>query len=324
MSKSNCFCKSENGYSYSTENSSWNENDRMGLFVFTLLLTIIILSCYVLYKWNTFVGNTFSIFITIIFILGCIIIYLIYSRPILLLYIPSSILSYFIKTPPFLNRKQYFPNHDLFEQKKQFESIRNEVDTMLQRTNGGNTLTLTKDSYSGENAYIGSDIKEVDGKKRAWRLLNIKVGNLYTKDALEHFPTLVGILRKVPEVTSCVVSVLEPGIRIPIHVGYYKGIMRYMIPTHIPKDRKNVFLCVNGIKYSWTEGEGVLWDDTFVHKVYNNTDEVRVLIYMDVIRPLDNESISWLNGINKWFINKATGSSIVQEEIKRTERQIPI
>ena len=100
--------------------------------------------------------------------------------------------------------------------------------------------------------------------------------------------------------------------------------MRFMIPTHIPKDRKNVFLCVNGIKYSWKEGEGVLWDDTFVHKVYNNTDEVRVLIYMDVIRPLDNESISWLNGINKWFINKATGSSIVQEEIKRTERQIPI
>jgi aspartyl/asparaginyl beta-hydroxylase (cupin superfamily) len=80
------------------------------------------------------------------------------------------------------------------------------------------------------------------------------------------------VLRKLPEVTSCVVSVLEPGIHIPIHVGYYKGIMRYMIPTHIPKDKDNVFLCVNGIKYSWTEGEGVLWDDTFSHKVYNKKD----------------------------------------------------
>ena len=51
-----------------------------------------------------------------------------------------------------------------------------------------------------------------------------------------------------------------------------------------PKDRKNVFICVNGEKYSWKEGEGVVFDDTYPHKVYNNTDQDRVVLYIDVER----------------------------------------
>jgi aspartyl/asparaginyl beta-hydroxylase (cupin superfamily) len=149
-----------------------------------------------------------------------------------------------------LDRKLYFANHSLFENPDSFEQIYKEVDTMLNITNNGNSLTMVKDSYNGENEYIGSDIKTIHGIKRGWRLLNIKVGNTYTKDALANFPVLVSILEKVPEITSCVISVLEPGIRIPIHVGYYKGVMRYMLPTHVPKDKENVFLCANGIKYN--------------------------------------------------------------------------
>jgi beta-hydroxylase len=205
-----------------------------------------------------------------------------------------------------------------------FEKIKQEVDYMLNKTNSGNNLPMTHDSYGGENQYIGSDIKVVQGVKRAWRLLNVKVGDLYSEDALQHFPVLVSLLNNLPEVQSCMISVLEPGIQIPIHVGYYKGIMRYMIPTHIPKDRENVYLCVNGTKYHWKEGEGVLWDDTYPHKVYNNTNEVRVLIYMDVARPLHNETISWFHNVNRWILKTASGSSIVKDEIKRTEKQIYI
>ena len=93
------------------------------------------------------------------------------------------------------------------------------------------------------------------------------------------------------------------------------GIMRYMIPVVVPKDRENVFLCVNELKYCWTEGVGVLWDDTYPHKVYNNTDEIRVVIYMDVVRPL-----SWgLNALNLLIIKLTCSSKIVKDEIKRTE-----
>ena len=121
-----------------------------------------------------------------------------------------------------------------------------------------------------QNKYIGSDIRRSDdGITKAWRVINIKAGDEYSAAAHKYFPNLVRILKGVPQIETCAISVLQDGVHIPIHVGYYKGIMRYMIPVVVPKDRENVFLCVNEIKYCWTEGVGVLWDDTYPHKVYN-------------------------------------------------------
>ena len=317
----NSECSCDSGYSYSDTNDSFNINDRIGLLMNLLFVSIIILSLFIVFTWNRLSSN---MMIYILIILCVLFIGNIIMNPIHVLYMPSMVLSTFIRTPPILKRNSYFPNHKLLEDPSTFTKIQQEVTNMLDKTNKGNSLTLTKDSYGGNNVSIGSDIKINDDGVKAWRLLNIMVGESYTQDALDHFPTLVDALRKLPEVKSCVVSVLEPGIHIPIHVGYYKGLMRYMLPTHIPKEKDKVFLCVNGIKYHWTEGEGVLWDDTYAHKVYNNSNEIRVLIYMDVKRPLQNESVSFMNEWNDWFLNKVTGSYIIKKEIERTEKQIKI
>lgn len=314
-----CNCRAGPGYFYSLDKSTWNTNDRLGLLIMLLLLCMIALGSYTFYLWRkgAMIRNWFIATCTTIGIFAVIMSY----RPILLLYAPSSLLSNTIRTPEFLDRKMYFPNHILFEEPESFTLLKKEVSNMLTKTQNGDLLTLTKDTYSGENKYIGSDTKMENGKTLGWRILNIKVGQDYTSIAKTHFPHLVSLLNQIPEVKSCVVSVIQPGIKIPIHVGYYKGILRYMIPTHIPKDRKNVFLCVNGKKYKWTEGVGVLWDDTYLHKVYNNTDEIRVVIYMDVVRPLSSPLVY---SINNWIIDQATGSSVVKKEIMDTEIQVKI
>lgn len=100
---------------------------------------------------------------------------------------------------------------------------------------------------------------------------------------------------------------------IPIHVGYYKGIIRYMIPLIVPEDKENCFLWVNGLKYSWTEGESVLWDDIYPH---NNTNQNRVLLYMDIIRPFDGI----LGNLNSLVLKLMKNSDIVKDEIK-TEKK---
>lgn len=46
-----------------------------------------------------------------------------------------------------------------------------------------------------------------------------------------------------------------------------------------------------------TDGEGMLWDDTFPHEVMNNADEARIALLLDVWRPrmpLDMEILSRL------------------------------
>ena len=74
------------------------------------------------------------------------------------------------------------------------------------------------------------------------------------------------------------------------------------------------------IKYHWKEGKGELWDDTYPHKVYNNTNEIRVVIYMDVKRPYEGI----LKYFNDFIINLTVNSNIVKNEIKKTEIQVKI
>ena len=311
-----CSCKSEKGYTYSLNQSSFNSNDILGILLFIYIILLIlgmVYLCY-LYKKGYSLKKGCIVLGTLILLFMIIVCY----RPILLLYIPSSFLSFFLKTPEFLDRTTVFPNHVLFEEEHSFKKLKSEIDEVMKKTNNGDSILLTKNSFNGENSYIGSEIKIENGITKGWRILNIKAGTEYSPIAKTHFPHLVSLLKKTPEIKSCVISVLQPGIGIPIHVGYYKGMLRYMVATHVPKERDKVFLCVNGKKYKWKEGEGVLWDDTFPHKVYNQTDENRIIIYMDVVRPFRN---SYLHSINNWFIHQAMTSKIVKDEIKRTEVQ---
>ena len=306
------FCKPESGFRKIKDNFTFNKKDMSGLINILLLSTAGLLgitavaqqSNYYLYGALTSFGLLAG---------------RIYMNPIKALYMMSALITLTTRTPEFLEKDAYFPMNRVFEDPANFEAIKEEVENVLEKTGGGDSLTMTSETFGGQNKHIGSDIrKNDDGITKAWRVINIKAGDEYSAAAHEYFPSLVRILRSVPQIGTCAVSVLQDGVHIPIHVGYYKGIMRYMIPVVVPKDRENVFLCVNELKYCWTEGVGVLWDDTYPHKVYNNTDEIRVVIYMDVVRPL-----SWgLNALNRFILRLACNSKIVKDEIKKTEIQV--
>ena len=307
-------CKSEpeSGYKKITDNFTFNKKDMSGLINILLLSTAGVLGITSVAQQNY--NYLYGAFTSFSLLAGRI-----YMNPIEALYMMSAVITFGTRTPEFLNKDEYFPMNHVFEDPANFNALKEEVENVLDKTGGGDSLTMTSETYGGKNKYIGSDIRQSDdGITKAWRVINIKVGDEYSAVAHKYFPSLVRILNGLPQIRSCVISVLQDGVHIPIHVGYYKGIMRYMIPVVVPKDRENVFLCVNELKYNWTEGVGVLWDDTYPHKVYNNTDEIRVVIYMDVIRPLR----FGLNALNRFIIWLACNSKMVKDEIKKTEIQV--
>ena len=306
-------CKSEpeSAFKKITDNFTFNKKDKSGLINLFLLSTAGLLGITAVVQQNN--DYLYGAFASFGLLAGRI-----YKNPIEALYMMSTLITLTTRTPEFLDKDAYFPMNRVFEDPANFEALKEEVKNILEKTGGGDSLTMTRETFSGQNKYIGSDIRSENGKTKAWRVINIKAGDEYSGVAQEYFPSLVRILRLVPQIGTCAVSVLQDGVHIPIHVGYYKGIMRYMIPIVVPKDRENVFLCVNELKYCWTEGVGVLWDDTYPHKVYNNTDEIRVVIYMDVVRPL-----RWgLNALNRFILRLACNSKIVKDEIKKTEIQV--
>jgi len=234
------------------------------------------------------------------------------SDPQKILSIGDYIISSGVDSGYFLNLDEYFPLYKKLEEKSSI--FRGELDKLLANSNDGKDISFTKDTFGGKNKEIGGDTDIVEN--RGWRIFNIKLGDKIFDSARIFFPELTKAVEDVKEIRSVNVSILDHKTKIPIHIGYYKGIIRYMLPLKVPKKKEECFLCVNGEKYVWEEGKSVLWDDTYPHKVYNKTDEQRVVLYMDIER----QGLGYFREkFNSFFGNLITGSSIVKEEIKRTE-----
>ena len=81
---------------------------------------------------------------------------------------------------------------------------------------------------------------------------------------------------------SAYFSILAPGKHIPPHKGPYKGILRYQLAISVPKGECKIL--VGSKPYYWKEGESILFDDTYIHEVVNNTEGYRVALLLDVKR----------------------------------------
>ena len=139
----------------------------------------------------------------------------------------------------------------------------------------------TRDTYGGNNAYIGSDVTQ---HNESWRIFTVAVHSTVSTAAAKLTPTLAQLVRDDDDVVSCVVSILPARAKIPAHTGYYKGVVRYMLALKVPQQHEECFLVVDSRKIVWEEGKSVCFDDTFVHYVENNTNEPRIVVYMDIVR----------------------------------------
>jgi aspartate beta-hydroxylase len=92
-------------------------------------------------------------------------------------------------------------------------------------------------------------------------------------------------LERVPGVLQAFFSVLEPGKSIPLHDGPYIGYLRYHLGVRVPKEDPPL-IRVAGREHVWKEGEAVLFDDSWPHEVVNHSREPRVVLIVDVARPL--------------------------------------
>lgn len=99
-------------------------------------------------------------------------------------------------------------------------------------------------------------------------------------------PITADILSRVPHLQTAMFSILAPGYHIPAHKGVTKGILRSHLGLIIPKDRAQCRIRVDQTITAWKEGEIFVFDDTYEHEVWNETDEERVILLFDFDRPM--------------------------------------
>jgi len=99
-------------------------------------------------------------------------------------------------------------------------------------------------------------------------------------------PRTAELVGQVPGMTTAFFSILSPGKHIGAHRGPYRGLLRYHLALRVPEPADAAGINVGGRVAHWREGSSLLFDDGYEHFAWNGTDGVRVVLFMDVERPL--------------------------------------
>jgi beta-hydroxylase len=128
-------------------------------------------------------------------------------------------------------------------------------------------------------------------------------------------PETTRLVESIPGMTTAMFSILSPGKHIPPHDGPYKGVLRYHLALLVPEPADRVGIRVGGQVARWHEGESLVFDDTYTHEAWNDTDGVRVVLFVDVIRELRGP----MAVVNRVLIKVIGWSPFVQDAKRRHE-----
>jgi beta-hydroxylase len=130
---------------------------------------------------------------------------------------------------------------------------------------------------SPDQTYISNDDK--------WRMFFLKGAGMTFKKNTANFPVLMKVLNRHKSVVSAYLSVLGPDKALNPHEGPWAGVLRMHMGLIIP-DPEKCHINVEGDKYHWRNGTVVLFDDTYNHYAVNETDQLRVILFLDYMRPM--------------------------------------
>ncbi len=132
---------------------------------------------------------------------------------------------------------------------------------------------------------------------------------------VEMCPRTAALMRQIPGMTTAMFSILSPRKHILDHRGPYKGVLRYHLGLVVPEDAEACRIRVGEDIRHWEQGRSMVFDDTFNHEVWNDTDETRVVLFVDVLRPLPFPE----SAINRLIV-KAIGLSPFVLDAKRNQK----
>lgn len=131
-------------------------------------------------------------------------------------------------------------------------------------------------------------------------------------------PITSTLMRRIPHLNSAFFSVLEPGAVIPPHVGVTKGLLTWHLGLRTPHDEANCWMRVGDERVHWRAGQSFLFDDTFEHEVRNDTDDYRVILLVQVERPMAYP-LRILPDLFLWGIKRTSFVSEARRNISKFE-----
>ncbi len=119
-----------------------------------------------------------------------------------------------------------------------------------------------------------------------WRTFFLKGFGYETKQSWKRCPETMKVLNRIPHLRTAFFSILGPNYHIPHHRGVTKGLIRCHLALIVPERRDQCVMRVGDQNCEWEEGRCLVFDDTYDHEVWNATDQERIVLLIDVDRPM--------------------------------------
>lgn len=133
--------------------------------------------------------------------------------------------------------------------------------------------------------------------KYGWKRFYLKWYDAQHPSAETLCPRSVALLRSIPSVKAAMFAELPAGGKLNLHRDPYAGSIRYHLGLVTPNDDA-CYIEVDGQRHSWRDGQGVVFDETYLHEAHNRTSQNRIILFCDIERPLRNRVAT---AINRWF-----------------------
>jgi len=161
------------------------------------------------------------------------------------------------------------------------------------RAEAENLLALKKIKAAEQNDDAGFN----SFFKNGWKRFYLKWYDASHPSAERLCPQTYALLQSIPSVKAAMFAELPPGGKLNPHRDPFAGSMRYHLGLATPNDDR-CFIDVDGERHSWRDGQGVVFDETFIHWAINGSESDRVILFCDVERPM---RYRWMQAFNRWF-----------------------
>jgi beta-hydroxylase len=199
----------------------------------------------------------------------------------------------------FYGRASTFGDHEFFDAEDfpwvgaveaDWRKVRAELDALLPyAAYMPNFQDLSKDIVS----YVSQD----DG----WKTFFFYAYGMKAVGNCRRCPETTKLLKQMPGMKTAFFSILAPGKHLPPHRGPYKGVLRLHLGLLIPEPADMCAIRVGSQIRHWQEGRVMIFDDTFEHEAWNRTDGARVVLFVDIMRPMRFPA-NMLNAVMTWII----------------------
>ena len=216
------------------------------------------------------------------------------------LFAPYNALMYLfsaVPSKPYLDRSK-FPELDVL--KDNWEVIREEAMHLFDE---GYIRAAEKNNDAGFGSFF----------KKGWKRFYLKWYDKPLPSAEALCPRTVELVSSIPNVKGAMFALLPGGSHLNPHRDPFGGSLRYHLGLSTPNsDVCRIF--VDGQAYAWRDGEDVMFDETYVHWVKNETDVTRVILFCDIERPLSSPLMTRINRKVSAFLGRATAPQNTDDE----------